>query len=145
MNQPPRSGNKILYIKDNQSSRPPLLQKEGKLFYEISHSSPKLRLTAVPPAPPSLHSGQTPAGGLQQGVPFSPKNNQYYIVCSKNAAISYLCLAAGCSIVAPFGFAQGRQGKSGQHRAPYFLTGKYLQGYSSVTEKNRPLRLRSGG
>jgi len=31
-NQPPRSGNKVLYISDNQSSRPPLLQKEGKLI-----------------------------------------------------------------------------------------------------------------
>jgi hypothetical protein len=26
----------------------PLLQKEGKLFYAVSHSSPKLRLTAMP-------------------------------------------------------------------------------------------------
>jgi hypothetical protein len=48
MNQPPRSGKKILYILDNQHSRPPLLQKEGKLFYAVSHSSPKLRLTAMP-------------------------------------------------------------------------------------------------
>jgi hypothetical protein len=41
MNQPPRSGDKILYISYNQSSRPPLLQKEGKLFYAVSHSSQK--------------------------------------------------------------------------------------------------------
>jgi hypothetical protein len=46
MNQPPRSGNKIQYIYDNQSSRPPLLQKEGKLLYPVSHSSQTLRLTA---------------------------------------------------------------------------------------------------
>ena len=26
----------------------PLLQKEGKLFYAVSHSSPKLKLTAMP-------------------------------------------------------------------------------------------------
>ena len=48
MNQPPRSGNKILYIFDNQSSRPPLLQKEGKLFYALSNSSPMLKLTRMP-------------------------------------------------------------------------------------------------
>jgi len=30
-----------------------------------------------------------------------------------------------------------RKGKSGQHRAPYFLTGRYPRGYSSVTENNR--------
>ena len=29
MNQPPRSGNKILYIYENQSSRPPLLQRRA--------------------------------------------------------------------------------------------------------------------
>jgi len=31
-----------------------------------------------------------------------------------------------------------RRGKSGQHRAPYFLTGRYPWGYSSVTENNHP-------
>lgn len=30
-----------------------------------------------------------------------------------------------------------RRGKSGQHRAPYFLTGSCLRGQSSVTENNR--------
>jgi len=29
-------------------------------------------------------------------------------------------------------------GKSGQHRASYFLTGRYPRGYCSVTENNRP-------
>jgi hypothetical protein len=27
----------------------PLLLKEGKLFYTVSHSSPELKLTAMPP------------------------------------------------------------------------------------------------
>jgi hypothetical protein len=34
-----------------------------------------------------------------------------------------------------------RGGKSGQQRAPYFLTGRYPRGYSSVTENNRPSRV----
>ena len=29
-------------------------------------------------------------------------------------------------------------GKSGQQRAPHFLTGRYPRGYCSVTENNRP-------
>jgi hypothetical protein len=36
--------------------------------------------------------------------------------------------------------SQGKEGrgKSGQRRAPCFLTGRYPRGYSSVTENDRP-------
>jgi len=47
---------------------------------------------------------------------------------------------AGCSIALIF-----KGGKSGQHRAPYFLTGRYLKGYSSVTENNRHDQLTASG
>jgi len=36
-------------------------------------------------------------------------------------------------------------GKSGQHRAPYFLTGSCLRGQSSVTENNRSAAKRNKG
>jgi hypothetical protein len=36
-------------------------------------------------------------------------------------------------------------GKSGQRRVPCFLTGRYLKGYSSVTENNRPDFFRDKG
>jgi hypothetical protein len=54
MNQPPRSGKKTLYTIDNESSRPPLLQKEslprfwrGETFLSSVSDIPKLRLTAM--------------------------------------------------------------------------------------------------
>jgi hypothetical protein len=55
------------------------------------------------------------------------------LVNIKFAVKYYICTAAGCSIA----FSLRKGGKSGQQRAPYFLTGRYLQRYSNVTENNR--------
>jgi hypothetical protein len=44
MNQAPWSGNKILYLSDNQSSRLP----SGETFSTIFHTSPKLKFTTMP-------------------------------------------------------------------------------------------------
>jgi hypothetical protein len=45
----PRSGNKMVYVSDNQSSRPPPAFRGRRLSYAVSLSSPKLRLTAMGP------------------------------------------------------------------------------------------------
>jgi len=82
-------------------------------------------------------------GPLQRGTFGVTKSNNFIdFLC-----FSYLCIAAGCSIVFrfPITFGMKGEGKSGQLRAPCFLTGRYPRGYSSVTENNHPLRLRPGG
>jgi len=48
----------------------------------------------------------------------------------------YVPLQPAGRSVAP---ANGGGGKSGQHRAPCFLTGRPLRKGSSVTENNRPV------
>jgi hypothetical protein len=48
--------------------------------------------------------------------------------------ISTFAIKAGRLVALPFA---RRGGKSGQHRAPYFLTGSCSRGQSNVTENNR--------
>ena len=58
------------------------------------------------------------------------------IAYGRVAIVHYLCPAQQGGSAAAFGSAGGG-GKSGQHRAPSFLTGRFPQGNSSVTENNR--------
>jgi len=53
---------------------------------------------------------------------------------------TYLCLSAGRSAA-----LSDRGGKSGQHRAPCFLTGRRVKARSRVTENDRPGESRDKG
>jgi hypothetical protein len=75
----------------------------------------------------------TPNSKLQTSLK-DHKNNHYYIVYTQ---INSNLLPLQCSRLFHRS-TSWRKGKSGQQGAPYFLTGRYPRGYSSVTENNHP-------
>jgi len=59
------------------------------------------------------------------------------VIFQRNIILKIITFAVIQQIGLPLSSLFGERGKSGQRRAPYFLTGSCPQGQSSVTENNR--------